>query len=378
MLREKLSFCQPGQHADGTWLSQPVTWENEWDCCGHEDSSYHGINREWIKRMGRCRQHPLNFTDDPKRDPVTHGPFCCTRKLTDATWVPRSCRLHDWSSHHFCGALANRSILLAGDSTMEQFASSLMSALHGTDCERQIIYGGSDFLVHASPGYAERGHSRLTWVERYKPDLVVLSTGAHQFENMSGTNKWKPKYHYFNASRYNATLQEIFDTALQKLPGRVIWKTTNAGGCARHPSAHGMLNASPAVDSNYDAEDTESVRSFFPDLDRNVYTKFQYSYFPVMDHIARAQAARTGVAVLDAAPLYQRLDAHVGSLSRYPNDCLHFCLNTNGPISLLNVLLHHVLLYGRRHGNSTPPARLAPERANSTPALHHVPSSGLR
>ena len=65
-----------------------------------------------------------------------------------------------------------------------------------------------------------------------------------------------------------------------------------------------------------------------------------------MDYIARAQAARAGVTVLDAAPLYQRQDAHVGTITsdRVPNDCLHFCLNPNGALSLLNVLLHHVLI----------------------------------
>ena len=262
--------------------------------------------------------------------------------------MPHSCKLHDWSARHFCGALANRSILLVGDSTMAEFASSLMSSLHGTDCkQRAIYYALSDLLLpFQGHGYRERGISWLKAVELYEPDLVVITTGAHQFEN--GTN--------FNVSHYNATLQEVFDVSRDKLPGRVIWKTISSGGCGLN-----VLNASPDAGINYDSEDTASVSSFFPEwnqsrsfstlhdtekgmLDRAKLVGLQYRHFPIMDRIARVQAARAGIPILDASPLYRRVDAHIASGIHNYIDCLHFCLNPDGPLSLLNVLLHHVLL----------------------------------
>lgn len=269
-------------------------------------------------------------------------PFCCAPDhyhFNDTVWTPRSCRLHDWSARHFCDALQNRTMLLVGDSTMGLFAMSLMSALHGNDlCSKQVVFSNSDLLSQQiTPRYFERGRS-LSWgMHKFKPDLVVLSTYAHQFENMGGATKFVPRHHHFNATHYNATLQNIFDTVSEQLPGRAVWMTSNPGGCGST-----ILDTNPEPGVNFDLGNNVSVARFFPDFVEPLrpYTKAQYIHFPFMDQMARAHAARTGVALLDAAPLYRRVDAH----RPWANDCLHFCANANGPLSLLNVLLYHVLL----------------------------------
>ena len=44
-------------------------------------------------------------------------------------WEPSGCRLRDFSASAFCTALGDRTLLLVGDSTMQQLASVLMNGL---------------------------------------------------------------------------------------------------------------------------------------------------------------------------------------------------------------------------------------------------------
>ena len=100
--------------------------------------------------------------------------------------------------------------------------------------------------------------------------------------------------------------------------------------------------------SCWESRDNDSMGKFFPDGPRNEHTRNQYRHFPRMDAIAREHCKRAGVTILDAAPLYQRVDAHPGSFlldqTGFATDCLHFCQNPTGPMSLLLELLHHTLL----------------------------------
>ena len=43
-------------------------------------------------------------------------------------WVPHACSLREFEPRDFCMRLGNRTVLLVGDSTMEQAASTLMNA----------------------------------------------------------------------------------------------------------------------------------------------------------------------------------------------------------------------------------------------------------
>jgi len=323
--------CRPGEHTDGSWTVRPTAWQHSWDCCGHDDSAYRGVQGDWQSLMRKCRNRSTSK--------ALSFPYCCAPDhFNDTVWTPRSCRLHDWSARHFCDALQNRTMLLVGDSTMQLFALSLMSALHGNDmCSKLVVFSKSELLSRPTPRYFERGRS-LSWgMHTFKPDLVVFSTYAHQFENMGGATKFVPKHHHFNATHYNATLQNIFDTVSEQMPGRAVWMTSNPGGCGST-----ILDTNPEPGVNFDLGNNVSLARFFPDFVEPLrpYTKAQFIHFPSMDQMARAHAARTGVALLDAAPLYRRVDAH----RPWVNDCLHFCANSNGPLSLLNVLLYHVLL----------------------------------
>ena len=63
-------------------------------------------------------------------------------------WVPSFCMLHHWNASFFCELLGNRTILLVGDSTMEQSASTLMAMIQSGEggCADQIKACRSDFL----------------------------------------------------------------------------------------------------------------------------------------------------------------------------------------------------------------------------------------
>lgn len=68
-------------------------------------------------------------------------------------WQPRTCQLKAWSGIEFCKLLGSRTILLIGDSTMQQTAVTLMSMLISEDpqlsCATQVMFELSDYLVGA-------------------------------------------------------------------------------------------------------------------------------------------------------------------------------------------------------------------------------------
>ena len=54
---------------------------------------------------------------------------------------------------------------------------------------------------------------------------------------------------------------------------------------------------------------------------------------------------------MDVSPLYRRVDAHPGGrpggtpwAGHSGADCFHFCANPTGPLRLIPILLHHMLL----------------------------------
>ena len=51
------------------------------------------------------------------------------REQLSLLWEPSGCRLRDFSAAAFCAALGDRTLLLVGDSTMQQLASVLMNGL---------------------------------------------------------------------------------------------------------------------------------------------------------------------------------------------------------------------------------------------------------
>ena len=112
-----------------------------------------------------------------------------------------------------------------------------------------------------------------------------------------------------------------------------------------------MLAASPEALGWYDSDEAR----WWNEYTTGTFLQNQYRHYPRMDAIARHRAKRAGIAILDSAPIYLRVDAHPGSFLpplrdhnrtvRMTADCLHFCLNPTGPMSLLPVLLHHTLMW---------------------------------
>ena len=129
------------------------------------------------------------------------GGYACTCRGIKARhppsvlqWVPRSNRLHEWNATRFCEILAHRRLLFIGDSTQQQTASVLMSAVAwgyhtaagGTansrptrrlrgNCASQISFGKSDTLVGRSLGRLNRGRPWHEWVAREEPAMSNLS-----------------------------------------------------------------------------------------------------------------------------------------------------------------------------------------------------------
>ena len=51
------------------------------------------------------------------------------REQLSLLWEPSGCKLREFSAEAFCTALGDRTLLLVGDSTMQQLASVLMNGL---------------------------------------------------------------------------------------------------------------------------------------------------------------------------------------------------------------------------------------------------------
>ena len=119
------------------------------------------------------------------------------------TWTPNECTLPAWDAASFCRALDGRRILFVGDSTMHQTASTLRALVweavrrEGSgnasasttassqakaqlvQCVDHIDFALSDTLVRHNFGVMNRGEYWLEPVARFKPDIVVVSVGAH-------------------------------------------------------------------------------------------------------------------------------------------------------------------------------------------------------
>ena len=136
-MADSLPLCRASEHVHGSWVTSVPPRQPQWDCCGHDDSDYHGVDKHvWLKRMHACRHTTSNVSHEhdekyrheivkfgfKRSPPGYYATMCCPIDPVDAVWTPRSCRLREWSSQHFCNTLGNRTLLLVGDSTVHQFA----------------------------------------------------------------------------------------------------------------------------------------------------------------------------------------------------------------------------------------------------------------
>jgi hypothetical protein len=176
--------------------------------------------------------------------------------------------------------IGNRTILLVGDSTMGQSATTLMSmiaASHGS-CSSQVTYYRSYYLVFRNANEA----SMVDTVLRLRPDILILSAGAH-FEDLGDL------YNIWNS--LTALLKTII---MKQLPRtKLIWKSTNPAddNCM---SMHEPLPNYPLI------------------VNVPMKSTFNHHLFRRFDTISKEFAWKLGLSYIDMTPLYMRGDAHVG------------------------------------------------------------------
>lgn len=115
----------------GAWEKSTFDSADLVPCCGWDSSHFQQTPEV-------CGKEPM-----PKSEGIYHGraeflahtggrscicPVEHIQAMNSYKWVPRACLLHEFEPINFCKHLGNRTILLVGDSTMEQAASTLMNA----------------------------------------------------------------------------------------------------------------------------------------------------------------------------------------------------------------------------------------------------------
>ena len=95
-----------------------------------------------------------------------------------------------------CELLGTRRVLLIGDSTMSQTASTLMNVLFPV-CATQIFYAPGDTLIAERLGHLNRGKRWNEYVYDFEPDIVVVTAGAHIYpsteNNEDDDSQYQPR-----------------------------------------------------------------------------------------------------------------------------------------------------------------------------------------
>ena len=210
--------CAPGfvNRRQGTWMADSdvgIVHHHAFPCC---DGPWYS-HRYTLFTDGVLVPAPSACRSIPSRAHVGGGCGCQARARVERacvggdvvlphehwTWTPNECTLPPWNAASFCRALDGRRILFVGDSTMHQTASTLRALVWEAvrqeesgnasasttassqakaqlvQCMDHIDFALSDTLVRHNFGVMNRGEYWLEPVARFKPDIVVVSVGAH-------------------------------------------------------------------------------------------------------------------------------------------------------------------------------------------------------
>jgi hypothetical protein len=268
-------------------------------------------------------------------------------------WQPENCTLLRWNATQFCELLGNRTILLSGDSTMQQTASTLFSMLSAETVKQSIAYrlsanmtsnysssfniipglkvegtGSSclkniEFLRcdHLFPFHHAGDGGLIDFAGRFRelnPDIAVINAGAHlhdggdmwhvmsKLKDLIAERKAKEEEGRSNSNSTNNTSWSV------------VWRTNNPG----HPLCRENSTILTELSRWYNTpNDTHQMGR---------YLQF--------DNEVKRLAPEIGFKLLDVFPLYYREDAHALSEAR---DCLHYC--QPGPLNLIPQLLLQML-----------------------------------
>ena len=218
-------------------------------------------------------------------------------------WVPEFCDLLPFSGPQFCSLLGNRTILLCGDSTMDQSSTTLMSMIQATGggCAHQLYQGRSDLL------FTETKYTSTlkAYLEKRPFDIVIFTAGAHLQDE---GDMWSVLENVKNQmSQLKVRYPHI----------KWVWKTQNPG----HVRCKDFLTP---------------IKNFSVDP---VHIEYNYHMFPKFDEITHQFISlETSLQwkVIDMSMLYLRPDAHA--------DCMHLCLP--GPLDVFSNILLTMLYTG--------------------------------
>ena len=255
--------------------------------------------------------------------------------FTSLVWQPAECSIVPWDARKFCQVLGQRRLLFVGDSTVQQVAA--LTANHvehayrrrgepGLGCASQLEYALADTLVHrpmrdehGNTG-SNRGHRWSTWVDMYKPDIVVLGAGPH----------------VYGRANFVTLLAEVAEEHARRFPQvQLFWQTTTAAFCGAAPLSRppsrtpGFWAAHPG--GLYDPRTKRGVvRRNWMDFEwfdahaREFWASRAAALSSPHDHRDRLARATTRAghrqsamypspAVVDLGPLHLRPDARISS-----------------------------------------------------------------
>ncbi|GAX22800.1 hypothetical protein FisN_24Lh081 [Fistulifera solaris] len=233
-----------------------------------------------------------------------HGCICHDRRnfTDDYTWMSPSL-VQPFNATYTCELLGKRRVLIVGDSTGQQLASTLMNSLFHTSCVAQFRFVQSDFLL---PRKKERGYNITTILDRYQDatEIVLWGVGPHVYGN------------------FPETLQTVVPLLLERYPHlQFIYKTQQPGGCSDEP----LLDMSP------DEAAQEMIK-------RNLTWNYNYREFYDRDMFAMQYLRERSMPIFDLRMLYNRPDAHTNPFE----DCLHMCIP--GPLDVVADLFQQLLI----------------------------------
>ena len=278
----------------GEWIKDPNKTFAAPVCCSYDKNQFLKNPESCGTFSQRNSHHELRGRRDYLAQTGSGGCFCGSRGFKDEyTWTGLTAK---WDAHKTCHKLANRTVLLIGDSTMLQTAATLMNAMHPAGCQTQFISSISDTLVGRPLGRENRGDNWTNLVFEFNPDIVILTAGAH----------------IYNRSNFDFVITNVIQEAAHlkaEMPNlELAWKTQQPGGCTTNVAQE--IELSPK--------------------------QYQYDQFYERDLYALSELPRHGIHVIDMRMLYYRSDAHPGT-----PDCLHMCVP--GPLDIIAPLFSQLL-----------------------------------
>lgn len=319
-------FCTGSGHVNGVWHRKSPNMLNKkaFECCDSRTDAKATFTNSPNCTSSDTDSDVVGIVYFQRGSPFTGRGCECDHRLGQNkvhdrekwAWSPSDCALQQWDASQFCQVLQNRSILMVGDSTMEQSAATLIAMVLAAEeymvgCASRLSYARSDYLIW------ERFGKEKTWVQnmdKESPDILILTAGAW----LEDTGDME--------TVLNSITREI-DLRRSK-SGRVpviLWKTQNPG----HFDCHAFT--APITPGEENA------------LNRSSAHKYNWHLHKKFDAQARLAMMSINGSTIDMSPMYYRPDSHPGSIMPPGGDCLHYCMA--GPLDLFPQLLFHKLMH---------------------------------